>query len=148
MRFSADSYVVDQEIRVSNAHSVPQGVELAIAWTAPVEWPKDQEAFAGPRPLHALRLEKGSSWTRREYLASGGTYSGDGRWVGFESAMGGSSQGGVYLIALIPQSGFKVTEGKREETKGNGAKAVSVFEIRARTFRARAGHTWDGRVQS
>ncbi len=151
MRFSVDSYVVDREIRVSNAHSVPQGVELAMAWTAPVEWPKDQDAFAGPRPIHALRLEKGSSWTRREYLASGGTYSGDGRWVGFESAMGGSSQGGVYLIALIPQSGsFKVTERKREETKGNGAKAVSVFEIgvRGAVPVLAPGQTWDGRVKS
>ena len=45
MRFSVDNYVVDREIRVSNAHSVPQGVELAVAWTAPVEWPKDHESI-------------------------------------------------------------------------------------------------------
>ena len=150
MRFSVGDYVVDREIHVSNAHNVPQGVELALAWTAPVEWPKDQEGFAGPRPIHAVRLEKGSSWARREYLGSGSTYSGDGRWVGFESAMGGSSQGGVYLTALIPQSGFRVTERKHEETKGNGSKPVSVFEIGVRgTAPVLApGQTWDGRVKT
>ena len=151
MRFSADSYIVDREIRVANAHSVPQTVELAITWTAPVEWPKDQEAFAGPRPIHALRLSMGSSWPRREYLASGGSYTGDGMWIGFESAIGGASQSGVYLTALIPGGkGFRVSEGKREESKGNGAKPTGVFDVgvRANVPVLAPGQAWDGRVRT
>src|SRR5262245_40435367 len=156
MRFSADNYVIEREIRVANAHSVPQGAEIAIMWTAPVEWPKNQESFAGPRPMHALRLPDGSSWARREVLTSGGTFAGDARWVGFESGIGGASQSGVYLTALIPGGkAVKVAEGKREgskrgDSKGNGAKPTSVFEIalRANVPVLAPGQAWDARLKT
>ena len=43
MRFHADSYVVEHEIKVENRHSVAQTAEIGLTWVAPVEWPKGQE---------------------------------------------------------------------------------------------------------
>src|SRR5262245_28363286 len=78
-------------------------------------------------------------------------FAGDARWVGYESAIGGASQSGVYLTALIPESkAFRIVEGKVEESKGNGAKATSVFEIgvRATILGLAPGQTWDGRTKA
>jgi YidC/Oxa1 family membrane protein insertase len=148
LRFRADSYVIERDIRVTNTQGVPQGVELALGWTAPVEWPKDHEAFAGPRPIHAVWLPQGSSWARREYLTSEGRFTGDARWVGFESSIGGASQSGVYLTAMIPRApGFKVVEGPRPVTTPDG-KTVSMFDvgIRGAVPVLQPGQSWQGRV--
>ncbi len=69
LRFRADTYVVEHELKVENRHTVAQAVELAQVWSAPAEWPKAQEQFVGARPIHVVRLPQGSIWSRREYLA-------------------------------------------------------------------------------
>jgi YidC/Oxa1 family membrane protein insertase len=151
LRFRADSYVVERDIRVSNAHSVPQGADVALLWKAPVEWPKDQEAFAGTRPIHAVRLPKGASWAHREYLTKEERYTGDARWVAFESSIGGATQAGVYLTALIPRTAdFKVMEGRREVMTGAEGKPVPIFEIgvRGAVPVLAPGQSWEGRVTS
>jgi len=92
LRFRADSYVVEHELKVENRNTVAQGVELAQIWSAPAEWPKDQEHFAGARPIHVVRLPQGTLWARREYLAKAVDYVGEDRWVGFESGIAPVSQ--------------------------------------------------------
>ena len=61
LRFHADSYVVEHELKVENRHTVAQAVELAQVWSAPAEWPKAQEQFAGARPIHVVRSRKARS---------------------------------------------------------------------------------------
>ncbi len=60
LRFHADSYVVEHELKVENRHTVAQAVELAQVWSAPAEWPKAQEQFArgaaDPRRAPPARL--------------------------------------------------------------------------------------------
>ena len=103
LRFRADSYVVEHELKVENRHTVAQGVELAQVWSAPAEWPKEQEQFAGARPIHVVRLPQGTLWARREYLNKATDYVGEDRWIGFESGIAPVGQNGVYLTALIPR---------------------------------------------
>ena len=60
LRFAADSYAVEHEIRVENGHTGPQRGDLAMGWVAPAEWPKEEDKFGGARPLHVVRLDEGA----------------------------------------------------------------------------------------
>jgi YidC/Oxa1 family membrane protein insertase len=151
LRFRADSYVVEHELRVENRNTVAQGVELAQIWTAPAEWPKDQEQFAGARPIHVVRLPQGTLWARREYLAKAIDYVGEDRWVGFESGIAPVGQNGVYLTALIPKSkGIGVIEARRDVKKEKESTVLHFAEIgvTATIPALEPGKVWDGRLQS
>jgi YidC/Oxa1 family membrane protein insertase len=130
LRFEADSYLVERQIKVENRHTVAQGVELVLSWSAPLEWPKDQaERFQGQRPVRVVRVTNGT--VRREDLANIGDLSGDGQWVGLESEW--------YLSALIPKSpGFTLTGGK-----GSGSVRVGLRVVLPQLL---PGQSWDGRV--
>jgi YidC/Oxa1 family membrane protein insertase len=151
LRFRADSYVVEHELRVENRNTVAQGVELAQIWTAPAEWPKDQEQFTGARPIHVVRLPQGTLWARREYLAKAMDFAGEDRWVGFESGIAPVGQNGVYLTALIPKSkGIGVIEARREVKKEKESTTLHFAEIgvSATIPALEPGKAWDGRLQS
>jgi YidC/Oxa1 family membrane protein insertase len=151
LRFRADTYVVEHELRVENRHTVAQGVELAQIWSAPAEWPKDQEQFAGARPIHVVRLPQGGFWARREYLAKATDYVGQDRWVGFESGIAPVGQTGVYLNALIPKSsGIGVSESRREIKKDKESTALHTAEIGIRVTVPvlEPGKAWDGQLQT
>jgi YidC/Oxa1 family membrane protein insertase len=153
LRFRADSYVVEEEITVENRHSVAQSAELALAWTAPVEWPNPEELVTGPRPIHVVRLENGAFWARRTYLADASDFVGASRWIGLESGIYpgvyAAAQNGVYLTALIPMSpSFKVTEAKVGETKGDQASPERRVRIglRATLPLLQPGQAWQGHL--
>lgn len=153
LQFRADSYVVEEEITVENRHSVAQSAELALAWTAPVEWPSPEELVTGPRPIHVVRLENGAFWARRAYLADASDFVGASRWIGLESGIYPgvyvSAQNGVYLTALIPMSpSFKVTEAKVNEAKGDQASPDRKVGIglRATLPLLQPGQAWQGRL--
>ena len=115
IRFRADSYVMDHEIQVENRHSVVQTFDVAMGWSAPAEWPKDRESFAGVRPVYVVRLPKGSFWPRREHLGGAESHAGEDRWIGFEGAVAPVGQNGVYLSALVPRTPeMTVSESRRE----------------------------------
>ncbi|MGH7397699.1 MAG: membrane protein insertase YidC [Candidatus Rokuibacteriota bacterium] len=151
LRFHADSYVVEHELEVENRHGVAQSVELALTWTAPAEWPQDQEQFAGARPIHVVRLPQGAAWARREYLSNAGDYAGADRWVGFESGVAPVGQNGVYLTALIPRGpAISVTESHRVIKKDNesaGLNGVGVG-VHAAVPTLEPGKAWTGQFQS
>jgi YidC/Oxa1 family membrane protein insertase len=151
LRFRADSYVVEHELKVENRNTVAQGVELAQIWSAPAEWPKDQEHFAGARPIHVVRLPQGTLWAHREYLAKAADYVGEDRWVGFESGIAPVGQNGVYLTALIPKSkGIGVIEARREVKKEKESTVLHFAEIgvSASIPALEPGKAWEGQLQS
>src|SRR6185295_4399789 len=136
---------------VENRHSVAQAVELAQTWSAPAEWPKEQEQFAGARPIHVVRLPQGTHWARREYLNKSTDYVGEDRWVGFENGVAPVGQNGVYLTALIPKGkGVSVSEGRREVKKDKEPTALHIAEIGVRVSvpALEPGKAWEGQVQS
>jgi YidC/Oxa1 family membrane protein insertase len=149
MRFAADSYAVEHEMRVENAHAVAQRAELSMSWVAPAEWPKEEERFMGARPLHVVRLDEGSFWARREYLAKVSRSEGPGRWVAFESGVAPTGQNGVFLTALVPRSpGITVLEAPVVNgTQGKGPKAVEIG-WRAPLPVLEPGQKWEGKAET
>jgi YidC/Oxa1 family membrane protein insertase len=151
LRFRADSYVVEQDLKIENRHAVPQSLDLALSWTAPAEWPKDQEQFAGARPIHVVRLARGAFWARREYLPKTEERAGDDRWVGFESGIAPVGQNGVYLTALIPRSpGITVTESREtvKKPKESGELHEVNVGVLVRLPSLEPGKSWEGQLQS
>jgi YidC/Oxa1 family membrane protein insertase len=151
LRFRADSYVVEHELKVENRHDVAQAVELAMIWSGPAEWPKEHESFTGARPIHVVRLPQSTFWAGREYLTNVKSHAGPDRWIGFESGVAPVGQNGVYLTALIPKSaGIGVTELGREAKKEKESTTLHIAEIgvRAEIGTLEPGKAWEGRIQS
>ena len=155
IRFRADSYVMDHEIQVENRHSVAQTFDVAMGWSAPAEWPKDHEAFAGVRPVYVVRLPKGSFWPRREHLGGAESHAGDDRWIGFEGAVAPVGQNGVYLSALVPRTPeMTVSESRREAKRQPGnSNESSTFHLaeigtRASVASLEPGKSWTGQVST
>ncbi len=128
LRFRADSYVIEQALRVENRQNLQQGAEIWTTWAGPVEWPKDHDAFPGPRPLHVVQLNQGAFWPYRSALSDDLNFPGVGAWVGFESSIshaGSLGQAGTYLVAFVPKSpGLRTVEAKTQ-TPGAGKNGPS-----------------------
>jgi YidC/Oxa1 family membrane protein insertase len=132
LRFRADNYTVERVIRVENRSPTAQSADLALAWRAPVEWPKDRaEQFQGQHPIRVVGLLQ--EGLRREDFAQATTRLADGTWIALESEW--------YLSALIPKSpGFKLVE-----AKVNGTTQVGV---RVTLSKLQPGQAWEGTVLS
>src|SRR6266446_812771 len=128
LRFRADSYVIEQALRGENRQNLQQGAEIWTTWAGPVEWPKDHDAFPGPRPLHVVQLNQGAFWPYRSALSDDLNFLGVGAWVGFESSIshaGSLGQAGTYLVAFVPKSpGLRTVEAKTQ-TPGAGKNGPS-----------------------
>jgi YidC/Oxa1 family membrane protein insertase len=142
MRFHADSYVVEHDIKVENQHSVAQRADVSLMWEAPVDWPKGKEyepVFQGQHPVRAVKVVSGSA--SREDLAKLGAFRGPGEWVGLESEW--------YLSALVPKSGgFQLVEGRRAEMKAGNQKPTENAEVGllASLPLLEPGKSWQGQV--
>jgi YidC/Oxa1 family membrane protein insertase len=142
LRFHADTYVVEHQLKVENRHSVPQSAEIVMAWTAPVELPKDApEKFQGQHPIRIVRMAGGS--VHREVLAKTTEFSGPGQWIGLESEW--------YLAALIPRSpSVLLAESKLSEPRADAPKPLELSQVALRIPLAalKPGESWRGEVQS
>jgi YidC/Oxa1 family membrane protein insertase len=142
LRFHADSYVVDHNLKVENRHSQAQTAEVAMSWMAAVELPKDtSERFQGQHPIRIVRLVDGS--VHRELLVKTAEFSGAGQWIGLESEW--------YLTALIPRSpGFRLAESKVAETRADAQKPVEFSQValKATLPALSPGQSWEGQAQS
>src|SRR5712692_3417248 len=130
LRFRADGYQFDREIRVENRNRAPQTAEIALGWLALVSKDKETtEKFQGQHPTRVVRSVNGSA--RREELAKTSDLVGEGLWIGLESEW--------YLSALVPRSpGFRLAE----------AKANDGVQVALRTALPNLGpgESWEGRV--
>jgi YidC/Oxa1 family membrane protein insertase len=139
LAFKADSYEVDQRIRVENRNNVDQQIELLYGWQGPAEWQPAHEKFTGARPIHVVRLGEGSFWPRREYLKDAAHFAGPGKWIGFESGPAPTGQNGVYLIAMLPRSkGVEIAEDKVDKDARIAWKAAPGV--------LKPGQSWEGRA--
>jgi YidC/Oxa1 family membrane protein insertase len=142
LRFHPDSYVVDHNLKVENRHSQAQSAEVAMAWQAAVELPKDTpEKFQGQHPIRIVRLVDGS--VHREFLAKTAEFNGAGQWIGLESEW--------YLTALIPRSpGFRLVESRLSETRADLQKPLEFSQVALTTTlpALRPGQSWEGQAQS
>ncbi len=141
LRFRADNYVIEQDIKVENRHTVAQSAQILSPWRAPIEPPKDvTEKFQGQHPIRVVQMTQGS--VQREVLAKIGDRAGDGQWVALESEW--------YLAALIPRSpGFQLVEAKLSESKPDQPKPVELAQIalRASLPQLQPGQAWEGRAE-
>jgi len=136
LTFHGDNYRIDESIRVENKHAVPQSADLVLAWTAPVEWPKDQpEKFQGQ---HATRIVgRAAGAVRREDLAHAAPKVTDGEWIGVESEW--------YVAAFVPRTpGMKLLEAKASPPSGP---AVIRVGLRAPLPPLAPGQVWEGKAQ-
>jgi YidC/Oxa1 family membrane protein insertase len=140
LRFHADSYLVDHEIKVENRQAVPQAAEIGLSWEAPVQPPKDlHEKFQGQHPIRVVRLADGS--VHREVLAKTAGFSGPGEWIGLESEW--------YLTALIPRGpDMQLVESKVAAAADGKSPGSTLVGIRIPLSSLAAGQSWEGRVQS
>jgi YidC/Oxa1 family membrane protein insertase len=151
LRFQADSYLIEREIRIENRKAVAETVEADLSWVAPTQWPKEQEDFRGPRPIHVVNLVENAFWARREYLGKAEKFQGEARWVAFESGVAPTGQNGVFLTALIPKGpGIKVfteTLSERNADQGKEPTAVAIG-VRVSVRELSPGQAWKGTVLS
>jgi YidC/Oxa1 family membrane protein insertase len=141
LRFHVDSYLVDHHIKVENRHAVAQSAEILMAWTAPVEPPKEPERFQGQYPIRIVRMVGG--YVHREVLAKTGEFSGQGQWIGLESEW--------YFTALIPRSpGIQLSEAKVTEAKADAPKPLELSQVGLRVAlpSLKPGQIWEGQAQS
>ena len=142
LRFHADSYLVDHQLKVENRQTVPQTADILLAWAAPLEPPKDTpERFQGQHPIRVVRVADGS--VHREIFAKSAEFNGPGQWIGLESEW--------YLTALVPRSpGMLLTEAKVSETRADAAKPVELSQVGLRIplSSLKPGQIWEGQIQS
>jgi YidC/Oxa1 family membrane protein insertase len=141
LRFRADNYLIEQDVKVENRHSVAQSAQILIPWRAPIELPKDiTEAFQGQHPIRFAQMTQGS--VQREVLAKIADRASEGQWVALESE--------YYLAALIPRSpGFQLVETRLSESKPGQAKPVELAQValRAPLPQLQPGQAWEGHAE-
>ena len=138
--FHADTYVVDQLIKIQNKHAVSQSAEVLLPWTAPLTWPKDQiEKFQGQHPIRVARDVAGS--VTREDIHKIVDRREQGRWIALESEW--------YLTALIAETGgWQLSEQKFSEPVPGEEKPVEAVRVALRTTlpALAPGQSWEGKV--
>lgn len=132
LRFEAQDYRLEIQLKLENRHSVPQAPEVLLAWTAQQKWPQgDAEKFQGQRPTRVVRL--GSAGLERQAIEEISDATVDGTWIGLESEW--------YIAVLIPRSpGFKLVT-----TKGTDGQAEVA--LKAALPMLGPGQSWEGRAQ-
>jgi YidC/Oxa1 family membrane protein insertase len=138
LRFRADTFAVEAEVRIENPGGAPRTVAIALPWMVSSHAKQPDEKFLGQRATEVVWATR-DHVERVEDLAAVGRHELDGRWVAVGSKW--------YLAAFVPKSeGFKIiatSEGKKAEGK-NGEIRVTIA-VRA-TPTVAAGQSWEGRV--
>src|SRR5262249_19537003 len=113
LQFHSDSYLIRQEVSVSNRHSVQQSAALVLPWVTPVEWPKDTvERFQGQRPVRVVKSNSGA--VTREDVHKLVDHVGSGQGIALESEW--------YVAAVIPRGPHWQLSERRGAERRMGAK--------------------------
>ena len=136
LRFPADRYSVDANIRIENATGQPQTVTVVLPWVVRRHEKGSDEKFIGQRPTEVV-WSSGGHVSRIDDLGTVSSKELEGDWIGVDSTW--------YLSALIPKTpGFKLTMNREPAADAkNGAVSVG---LRA-TPTIAPGQSWEGRVQ-
>src|SRR5262249_61316292 len=116
LRFPADRYSVDANIRIENATGQPQTITIVLPWFVRRHEKASEEKFIGQRPTEVV-WSSGGHVNRVDDLGAVSAKDLEGDWIGVDSTW--------YLAALMPKTpGFKLTT-NREPTDGkNGLVSV------------------------
>jgi len=136
LRFPADRYSVDANIRIENASGQPQTVTIVLPWFVRRHEKASEEKFIGQRPTEVV-WSSGGHVSRIDDLGAVSAKELEGDWIGVDSTW--------YLSALIPKTpGFKLTMNR--EPAADAKNGVVSVGVRA-TPTIAPGQTWEGRVQ-
>jgi YidC/Oxa1 family membrane protein insertase len=134
--FRAEDFTIDTRIRIENPTSAARTVTVILPWVAHPPAKNGGEKFPGQHPTEVV-WSSGGHIGRIEGLASVGSQSIDGTWIGIGSTW--------YLAALIPKAGgFKLVTLADPKPEGKDYGKVTVG-IQA-TAAIPPGQAWEGRA--
>ena len=136
LRFPADRYSVDANIRIENSTGQPQTLTIVLPWVVRRHEKASEEKFIGQRPTEVV-WSSGGHVNRIDDLGTVSSKELEGDWIGVDSTW--------YLSALIPKTaGFKLTMNR--EPAADAKNGIVSVGLRA-TPTIAPGQIWEGRVQ-
>ena len=136
LRFQADRYSIDVDIRVENTAGQPQTVTIALPWGVRRHEKPAEEKFIGQRPTEVV-WSSGGHVSRIDDLGAVTAKEVEGEWIGLDSTW--------YLAALLPKTpGFRLTT--HGDSAGDAKNGTVTIAVRA-TPTIAPGQTWAGRVE-
>ena len=135
---------------VSNAHNVPQGVELAMAWAAPVEWPKDQRDLPGRGPSTRCGWRRDRPWAHRDPWGAGAPIVATADGSVSRAPWGVRVRVGLPDRAHTPERlhGSPSASTRKPRATAQSPSASSRWCASGPFQCSQPGQTWDGRVKS
>src|SRR2546429_4176245 len=136
LRFQADRYSIDANIRIENPTGQPKTVAIALPWFVRRHEKASEEKFIGQRPSEVV-WSSGGHANRVDELAAVPAPELAGAWTGLDSTW--------YLAALIPKTpGFKLATNR--EAAGDAKNGIVSVAVKA-TPTIAPGQAWEGRVE-
>jgi YidC/Oxa1 family membrane protein insertase len=141
MRFEADAFAFETQVRIQNTSAAPRTVSVSVPWVTRTEWKGVQEKFLGQHPTEVVWSAEGRI-QHVDTLTAVEDREFEGAWVGMGSVW--------YLHALVPKSPeFKVVTHaeKGAPAKPGDPPPVSHVSIALRATPTIApGQAWEGTV--
>src|SRR5439155_1364770 len=124
LRFQADRYSIDANIRIENPTGQPKTVAIALPWFVRRHEKASEEKFTGQRPTEVV-WSSGGHVNRVDDLGAVTAKELEGEWIGLDSTW--------YLAALIPKTpGFKLATNREAAGEAkNGIVSVTVKSMRS-----------------
>jgi len=136
LRFQADRYSIDANIRIENPTRQPKTVGIALPWFVRRHEKTSEEKFIGQRPTEVV-WSSGGHVNRVDDLGAVTATELEGEWIGLDSTW--------YLAALIPKTpGFKLATNR--EAAGDAKNGIVSVAVKA-TPTIAPGQAWEGRVE-
>ena len=136
LRFQADRYSIDANIRIENPTGQPKTVTIALPGFVRRHEKASEEKFIGQRPTEVV-WSSGGHVNRVDDLGAVTAKELEGEWIGLDSTW--------YLAALIPKTpGFKLATNR--EAAGDAKNGIVSVAVKA-TPTIAPGQAWEGRVE-
>jgi YidC/Oxa1 family membrane protein insertase len=138
MRFDAERFAIDVDLRLENPGGAPRTVAVALPWAAQPPVKGQADKFAGQHPTEVVWSANGHI-NRIDDRTKVGSHVIEGEWIGLDSTW--------YLSALVPRSpGFTlVASGEPPAHVKDPQPGHVTIAVRA-TPTIAPGQAWDGHV--